>query len=153
MAKAPMNVVREQLKHYADRGIFRGFTETGNGAFKFAWLINQEMELNVDTTTHLLKFKRLLAGVSAGSALYSDLKSFVEHRHDPDLPAHRRIDRKRAEASCANRGGVVSVCLKVKNNQYAYGIKRIVNLVHELFLHLRQNYPDYLAENFDVPCE
>ncbi|HEX8186367.1 MAG TPA: hypothetical protein VF747_16500, partial [Blastocatellia bacterium] len=60
---------------------------------------------------------------------------------------------KRAEVSCYNRGGIVSISLKVKNNQYAYGVNRIVNLVHELFLHLRDMHPDYLAENFDVPQE
>ena len=148
-----MNVVRDQLQQYADRGIFRGFKEVRRGCFTFAWLINHQMELNVDTATHVLTFRRLLAGVPAASKMYADLKSFILHLHDQDLPPHRRIDRKRAEASCSNRDGFVSVSLKVKNNQYAYGSKRIVNLVHELFLHLRQTYPDYLAENFDVPQE
>jgi len=148
-----MTVVRKQLQHYADRGVFRGFSEAGNGRFKFSWLINHQMELSADTTRHELRFRRLLAGVPPASAMYADLKSFIQHRHDLDQPAHRRIDRKRAEATCTNRGGIVSISLKVKNNQYAYGVKRIVNLVHELFVHLRQDYPEYLAENFDVPQE
>jgi hypothetical protein len=69
------------------------------------------------------------------------------------LPEHRRIDRRRAEISCANRGGFVSISLKVKRNEYAYGVNRIVNLAHELFLHLKDAHPEYLAENFDVPLE
>jgi hypothetical protein len=48
---------------------------------------------------------------------------------------------------------LVSISLKVKKNQYAYAVNRIVNLVHELFVHLRNAHPDYLVEYFDVPQE
>jgi len=149
----PLNIVRESLQTYADRGVFRGFSEIKNGHFQFVWVINHRMELSVDTAKNELRFKRLLPNVPAKSPLYAELKSFIERRHDRELPEHRRIDRKRAEVSCANRGGFVSVSLKVKNNQYAYGVNRIVNLAHELFLHLRERRPEYLTENFDVPQE
>jgi hypothetical protein len=153
MAKGSLNVVRENLQSYADRGVFRGFSEVKNGQFEFVWLIRHRMELIVDTTKHVLRFKQLLPGVPATSALYGELKNFIKQRHDRELPNHRRIDLKRAEVSCSNRGGYVSISLKVKNNQYAYGVNRIVNLVHELFLHLRDAHPEYLVENFDVPQE
>ena len=149
----PLTVVRDSLQVYADRGVFRGFSEIKNGHFQFVWVINHRMELSVDTAKHELRFKRLLPNVPAKSALYAELKSFIERRHDKELPEHRRVDRKRAEVSCANRGGFVSVSLKVKNYQYAYGVNRIVNLAHELFLHLRERRPEYLMENFDVPQE
>jgi hypothetical protein len=148
-----LNVVRESLQTYADRGVFRGFSEVKAGHFTFVWLLHHPMELIVDTAKGALRFKQLLPNVPAKSELYAELKSFIQGRHDRELPEHRRIDRKRAEASCANRGGFVSVSLKVKNNQYAYGVKRIVNLAHELFLHLRERRPDYLVENFNVPQE
>lgn len=153
MTNKPLSVVREHLQAYADRGVFRGFSEIRNGHFQFVWALNHQMELSVDTAKHELRFKRLLPNVPAKSALYTELKSFIEQRHDKEAPEHRRIDRKRAEASCANRGGFVSLSLKVKNNQYAYGVNRIVNLAHELFLHLRERRPEYLMENFDVPQE
>lgn len=111
------------------------------------------MELSADTNKNVLKFKRLLPAVPIKSNLYAELKSFIEQRHDKSLPDHRRIDRRRAEVSCSNRGGFVSISLKIKNNHYEYGVNRIVNLVHELFLRLRDAYPDYLAENFDVSQE
>jgi hypothetical protein len=149
----PLTVVRESLQAYADRGVFRGFSETKNERFRFVWAVNHLMELSVDTEKHELRFNRLLPNIPAKSALYAELKSFIERRHDKELPEHRRIDRKRAEVSCSNQGGFVSVSLKVKNNQYAYGVKRIVNLAHELFLHLRERHPEYLMENFDVPQE
>lgn len=153
MAKGSLNVVKESLQNYADRGVFRGFSEIKNGQFKFVWLLHRQMELTVDTAKHVLRFKQLLPGVPASSPLYAELKSFLQQRHDSALPDHRRVDRKRAEVSCSNRGGVVSISLTVKNNQYAYGVNKIVNLVHELFVHLRDAHPDYLVENFDVPQE
>src|SRR5215475_15855488 len=149
----PLNVVRENLQAYADRGVFRGFSEIRNGHFQFVWVVDHRMELSVDPAKHELRFIRLLPNVPAKSALYAELKRFIDRRHDKELPEHRRIDRKRAEVSCANRGGFVSVSVKVKNNQYAYGVNRIINLAHELFLHLRERRPEYLMENFDVPQE
>jgi len=146
-------VVRESLQTYADRGIFRGFSESKPGQFKFIWHLQHQMELNVDTAKHVLRFKQLLPGVPARSVLCSELKSFIEQRHARDLPEHRRIDRRRAEVTCSNRNGFLSISLQVKNKQYAYGVNRLVNLVHELFVHLRESHPEYLVENFDVPQE
>jgi hypothetical protein len=148
-----LNVVRENLQAYADRGVFRGFNEVRRGQFRFVWLVRHQMELSVDTAKHVLRFKQLLPGIPASSKMYAELKSFLRERENHDLPDHRRIDPRRAQVSCFNRGGFVSISLKVKKNQYAYGVNRIVNLVHELFLHLRDAHPEYLMENFDVPQE
>ena len=153
LAIGPSHAVGESLQAYADRGIFRGFSEVTAGHFQFVWLIGHRMELVVDEAKGVLRFKQLLPGMPARSAHYAELKRFVEHRHDRALPEHRRIDRRRAEVSCSNRNGFVSVSLKVKNNQYVYGVNRIVNLVHEVFLYLRESHPEYLVENFNVPQE
>jgi hypothetical protein len=153
MIDKSLNLVRESLQTYADRGIFRGFSEVKTGQFQFVWLIRHQMELRVDTAKRELRFRRLLPGVPTSSAMYAELKRFIAERHDRALPEHRRIDRRRAEVRCTNRGGAVSISLRVKNNQYAYGVNRIVNLAHELFVHLRDAYPEYLVENFDVPQE
>jgi hypothetical protein len=153
MTSKHLQIVRESLQAYADRGVFRGFSEVKTGQFQFVWLIRHQMELRVDTSKHELRFRRLLPGVPADSTMYAELKRFIAERHDRELPDHRRIDRRQAEAGCTNRGGAVSICLKVKNNQYAYGVNRIVNLAHELFVHLRDAHPEYLVENFDVPQE
>lgn len=146
-------IVREALQAYADRGIFRGFSESKPGNFTFVWFFHRPMQLIVDTAKHELRFKQLLPGVPAKSALYAELKSFISERHNRELPEHRRVDRCRAEVSCANRVGTISLSLTVKKNQYAYGANRIVNLIHELFVFLRSSHPDYLVENFDAPQE
>lgn len=153
MAKGSLNIVRESLQAYANRGVFRGFSEVRHGQFRFTWLVRHQMKLSVDAAQRVLSFKRLLPAVPARSAMYAELRDFIEQRHDSALPEHRRIDRRRAEVTCSNRGGFVSLSLKVKKNQYAYGVNKLVNLVHELFLHLRDVYPEYLMENFDVPQE
>ena len=153
MAKGSLQIVREALQTYADRGVFRGFSESRPGQFKFTWHLQHPMELSVDTAEHVLRFKRLLPGVPARSALYGELKSFIEQRMGSDLPEHRRIDRRRAAVTCSSRNGFLSISLQVKNRQYAYGVNRLVNLVHELFVHLRESHPEYLVENFDVPQE
>ena len=148
-----LSVVREALQAYADRGVFRGLNEVRNGQFTFAWFGPGSMNLSVDATSNVIRFKQLLPGIPARSGTYAALKSFINARHDRELPEHRRIDRKRAEVYCSTRNGFVSVHLKVQKGEYAYGVNRIVNLVHELFLHLRDAHPEYLAENFDARQE
>jgi hypothetical protein len=149
-----LSIVREKLEAYAQRGVFRGFcerkTRRGLPAFRFEWLAGRPMELSVDTTRHVLRFQQILPGVPAGSPLYAELKGFIADRHDRKLPEHRRVDRRWATASCTSRAGSVSISLAVQPDQYAYGANRIVNLVHELFVYLRDTCPEYLAENFDV---
>ena len=153
MSSKSLQIVREGLQAYADRGVFRGFSEVKAGRFTFVWFFHHPMELNVDMVKHELRFKQLLPGIPARSELYVELKNFLAERHDRQLPEHRRVDRRRAEVVCSNRAGTVSLSLKVKGNQYAYGVNRIVNLVHELFVHLRSAHPEYLVEKFDVPQE
>lgn len=153
MVKRHLSVIRESLQTYADRGIFRGFSEIQPGQFHFVWLLHRAMQLQADTSKQVLRFKQLLPGMPAGSAMYAEVKKFIGEYHDGALPEHRRVDRLRAEVSCSNRGGKVSIVLKVKKNQYAYGVNRLVNLIHDLFIYLRDKHPDYLVENFDVPQE
>jgi hypothetical protein len=157
MSTKSLDVVRKGLQGYSDRGIFRGLNEVkprnGKQAFTFVWLGDRPLEFAINTETETLTFQRLLPNVPSGSELYSDLKHFLKSRCDADLPTHRRIDAKRAEVVCVNRAGSVSLGLKVRNNQYAYGLKRLVNLAHEIFVRLNDSHPDYMCENFNVPQE
>jgi len=128
-------------------------SHNGGYAFTFYWLGGRPLEFNIDTTKSTLIFKQILPNVASKSPLYSELRRFLETRSDVDLPDHRRIDPKRAEVLWVNRSGKVSVGLKVKKNQYAYGLNRLVNLMHEVFVQLNDLHPDYMCENFDVPQE
>lgn len=157
MSTKRLDTVRKGLQVYAVRGIFRGLNEVkprnGTQSFEFVWLGDRSLEFAIDTRKAHLTFKHLLPNVPSNSELYSDLKRFLTSRCDGDLPKHRRIDPKRAEVVCVNRAGNVSIAVKVRNNQYAYGLNRLVNLVHEVFVQLNDSHPDYMCENFDVPQE
>jgi hypothetical protein len=111
------------------------------------------MHLSVDLTKCCLRFDRLLPGLPASSSLYADLKRFLRERGGDDLPEHRRIDPRRALVRATNRRGVVSIAFEVHNDEFAYGVNRAVNLVHELFVHLRDAWPEYLMEQFHAPQE
>jgi len=152
-----LDVVRTALQDYSNRGIFRGLddvkTRNGRQAFRFLWLGDRTLEFSVDTKKSVLTFNQLLPNIPSKSPLYSELKRFIKGRYDLELPDHRRIDPKRAEVLYINRRGTVSIGLKVKKNQYAYALNRLVNLVHELFVQLNDLHPDYMYENFDVPQE
>lgn len=109
--------------------------------------------MTFDPRSAVLQFKDLLPDVPPRSTLYSEIKSLVAQKYDSDLPEHRRIDSASARITCANRGGSVSISLKVKNNRYDYGVRKIVNLVHEVFVYLNDARADYMSESFDVPQE
>ena len=149
--------VRAALQSYADRGVFRGFSEaktrTGKIGFTFLWQTPRPLEFVADTNKDTLAFKNLLPDVPSGSAMHAELRRFLEGLHDRRLPKHRRIDRARAEVVCNNRRGNLSISLKVKNNQYAYGVNKLVNLAHELFVHLNDCHADYMSETFGLSQE
>jgi hypothetical protein len=153
----PLEVVRRGLQKYADRGIFRGFdevkTRNGKHAFRFVWLSSRPVDFDIDSEKGVLRFKRLLPNVPPKSDLYSDLSRFLKSRSDPGIPKHRRVEARRASVSCTNRAGNVSIAISVKNNQYEYGLNKLVNLVHEVFVQLNDVHADYLCENFDAPQE
>jgi hypothetical protein len=157
MSTRALDVVRKNLRVYADRGIFRSLNEVesrnGKRSFTFDWVGDRPLEFDIDTEAASLTFKRLLPNVPANSELYADLKRFLKARCETDLPRHRRIDSKRAELGWVNRAGNVSITLTVRNNQYAYGLNRLVNLVHQIFVELNDQHPDYMCANFDVPQE
>jgi len=152
-----LDVVRTAIRDYADRGVFRGLddvkTRNGRQAFRFLWLGDRPLEFSVDIEKSVLIFNQILPNVPSKSPLYTELKRFIKGRCEAELPDHRRIDPKRAEAFCINRNGKVSIGLKVKKKQYDYALNRLVNLIHELFVRLNDLHPDYMCENFNVPQE
>lgn len=157
MTQSHTDIVRRKLESYANRGVFGGLSdEPGRGgktAFTFRWLLSERFTIVVDDVRGTISFKDVLPNVPARSELYADVKAFVLARHNGALPAHRRIDPKRAQARCRIRKGVVSLELTVHRNQYAYGVAKLIKLVNELFGHLSMHHMPYLWENFDVPAE
>ena len=157
MPTDPLKVVGSGLRAYADRGVFRGFDEVkaqnGKPGFRFIWLGSRLLNFSLDSEKGVLKFSNLLPNVPSNSVLYSDLKHFLKSRSDRKIPSHRRVDSSRAEVTWTNRRGNISIALMVRKNQYAYGLNKLVNLIHEVFVMLNDSYADYMSENFDAPQE
>ncbi|MCH8332560.1 hypothetical protein IIC65_01390 [Candidatus Sumerlaeota bacterium] len=156
LATKASKIVSDRLKAYADRGIFRSYNaeSSGNGkaTFKFVWLNDAAMRLVFDEKQKSLTFKDLLPNIPARSSMDKELRAFVAARSSEALPEHRRSDAKRAEVKCVNRGGNVSIVLKVKKGEFAYGVQKAVNLINEIMLGFLVDGPyyEYMIENFDI---
>lgn len=157
MAESHLNTVRKKLRAYADRGVFRGFTEIDRPGtkteFQFIWLEDHRFVMVIDHDKGTLQLRNLLPAVESRSFLDNDLREFIKGRTSTDLPAHRRVDPKRAKLTYVNRKSQASLTLQILNNQYAYGVSKLLNTVNELFGHLHMRHPPYLWEHFGVPEE
>jgi hypothetical protein len=62
------------------------------------------------------------------------------------------MDARRATAKLKQDGGAVSVVFKFNDAHLEYGVRKAVNLIHELFVDfLRQPiYFHYMVEHFDL---
>ncbi len=149
-----VDAVRGCLKEYADRGVFRGYTERpgrlGRIVFRLSWLARQPYDLQYEPRTGTFVFLNALPNVPARTPLARALKTFVKGRSAESLPEHRRIDPARAVVSAFVRGGDMRLRVVARRGEHAYGANRVVNLMHEVYLHLHSYFPEYLWENYDV---
>jgi len=151
--------VIELLRGYAERGVFRSFSQAdrrgGKTTFNVLWHHGRVFRLVVDTTAHTVSFPALLPDVPAGSPLFTDLEAYLHQFETKAVPVHRRIDPAKARLCIARRSGNVAVSLAVKRGQYAYCAKRLVNLAHEVFMVFLPDGPyyDYRVQKLGVDPE
>jgi hypothetical protein len=154
---AELGEVRGRLQDYADRGVFRGYAEQpdrrGRIAFRFSWLRRDPYELRYEPDTGSFTFVDAFPEVGSRSPLSYALKKFVAGRSAEDLPEHRRIDPARADVSAFVRQGDLHLQVVAKRGHHGYAANRVVNLLHEVYLHLGQYYPEYLWDQYDAPQE
>ena len=82
-----------------------------------------------------------------------DLGALVAARVSRTLPAHKRLDARRARGSCAIRRGDWSLAVHIRGANHEYAVRKAVNLINELFVLLQETYPDYLVERFGLSTE
>jgi hypothetical protein len=93
----------------------------------------------------------VLPEVPAGSSMYREFKEFVKSRQSESLPDHRRIHPKKATVRPSNRSGNVALTLTVKNGDYEYATRKLIHLVHEVYLvFLQEGHYDYMIEAFNL---
>jgi hypothetical protein len=154
--QSAVEVVAAALTVYAERRVFQGFSReavAGSKAiFRIAWHRGRVFELAFDTSKGTLRLPQVLTGVPADSTMYQDLKAFIKARQSADLPGHRRIDIRRAQVRTYNRDGNISLVLTVIDGDVAYGVQKLIHLVHEIYMTFLAdgNYFEYLVETFDL---
>ena len=152
-------IVRETLAAYAQRGIFRAYGEGpspgGRRVFSFRWHTDVPFHVVYDAPRHQLIFCDLLPGIDGRSHMYRHLKEFLHSRTSAAMPAHRRIDPRRATVTLKHRAHTVSVVVSLKASHLEYGVRKAVNLIHELFVVFLRDplYFPYMVEHFDLDPE
>lgn len=158
--KAPAaEVVRDTLLEYAERGVFRGFDREeasgGRTDFRFVWLAERSFHLTFDEEASTLTFQRLLPAAGEDPEVLSDLEELVQQRQGGELPEHRSVDPERARVELTRQGdeGDVGLELRIRNEDFEYGVRKILNLVNEIWVRLNYAHQRYLWEEFDAPME
>ncbi len=152
-----LETVAEVLGAYASRGVFQDYRMVKRKAdiaeFHFGWLYNQPFTLTCDLKRKRLSLPDLLPRIEKNSLMYKELKAFLKARSDPGLPDHRRVDSQLATVESRLRGGLVSIELSLLGDDYELGTRKLVNVVHELFLFMNEYWADYMWENFRLNME
>lgn len=149
-------VVETTLRGYADSGVLRSFAKTmssegGASTFCFIWHGGRPLRLICDDQQVVLR--DFLPNIPAHSDLYADLKEFLKQCAAPHRPPHRRADPTRAAVRCTNRAGRVSVALSVRDSDFNHATRVLLNLAHELWLHMHSEWTEYTWENLNAPQE
>jgi hypothetical protein len=154
---AGASVVRSVLQGYADRGVFRGLNvdERSGGRIdcEFVWLLGRPMKLSYDARRRRLTFPALFPGVEPGSTIAGRLRAAIDARSTPEVPAHKRVDRRRARMTCTVAGSGLSLAIDVRGANHEYVVRRALNMINDLFLLLHETYPDYLVQRFGLSSE
>jgi hypothetical protein len=146
--------VTAALGHYADRGVFRGFRASpsarGRVVYEFFWLTRKPMRAVFDRRG-ILAFPALLPQASKDIA--TEMKSLAAARSKRAVPAHKRIDARRARLITTLRKGELSLAVEIRGKNHDYAISKALNLVNEMFVALHESYPDYLIHHFGISQE
>jgi hypothetical protein len=155
-AQAHIEAVAETLENYARRGVFRGFSRGPVGkdkaAFRMVWHRDRVFDFIFDLRRNTMRFPVVLPNIPAGSEMSSELKAFIKSRHSDKVPAHRRIDSRKAQVRSYNRAGNVSLTMTVVDGEFEYCARKLINLVHEIFMVflIDGSYYEYMVEAFDL---
>jgi len=153
---AAVELVADILEDYAQRGTFKGFARGpvrgGMARFRMLWHRDQFFDLILDTSKKTLRFPVVLPKVPARSEMYRELQNFVASRQSGELPKHRTIEPKKALVRTSNRAGNVALTILVRGGDYEYATRKLIHLVHEIYLAFLYDGPyyDYMVETFGL---
>jgi hypothetical protein len=154
--RSSVDLVAGILQNYADRGVFRGFSigtaSAGKSPFKILWHRDRFFDLILDVPRKTIRFPVVLPEVPARSSMYKEFQEYIKSRHSTKLPEHRRVDVRKAQLSCGNRAGNISVTMTVKNGDFEYAARKLIHAVHEVYLDFLCDgrYYEYMVETFEL---
>lgn len=100
-----------------------------------------------------MSFQRLFPAVTNSPGVAQALREILKTRHQAGTPPHRRIDRRRLEATLNNRAGDLSLGVTIRGRDTAAIISTVLTLINDFHLVLHECYPDYLVAHFGVSDE
>lgn len=147
--------VTDAFQSYADRGVFRGLRATpatrGRIVFEFKWLTKKPMRADFDARTGTLRFPDLLPDISKVAA--AEMSAVIEARTKRGVPAHKRLDGRKARFAGTTRKAAFSLTATVRGDNHAYTVKTALNVINEMFVTLQERHPEYLIEHFGMSAE
>jgi len=154
--QTPVDIVTAILESYAEKAVFRGFSahpkRGGKATYRMVWHYDRSFELALDVPGKILQFEEVLPGVPARSAMYRELREFVKSRQSPETPEHRRVNPAKARLTTANLRGAVSLKLTTKDGDFEYAARKIIHIVHEIFMVFLVDGPyyEYMVEQLGL---
>ena len=109
------------------------------------------MRAVLDSRASTLAFPALLPSLPDDAA--EEVKAMVLSRRGRGVPAHKRLDARKARVVSTMRNGSFSLTITVKGDNHAYAASHVLNLINELFVALQASHPAYLIERFGFSTE
>jgi len=153
---ASVGVVTEILEGYAAKAVFRGFSAhpggKGHAVYRMIWHHDRRFEMLLDVEQKTLQFPEVLPGVPARSPMYRELREFLKVRQSEEMPEHRRVNPAKARLASGNKRGTVSVTVTANDGDFDYATRKIIHIVHEIFLIFLVDGPyfEYMVEHLGL---
>jgi hypothetical protein len=154
--QTPVDIVAAVLEGYAEKAVFRGFSahpgRGGQATYRMVWHYDRPFEMALDVPGKTLRFTEVLPAVPARSAMYRELRAFLKSRQSPETPEHRRVNPAKARIMLSNQRRAVSLKLTVKDGDFEYAARKIIHIVHEIFMIFLVDGPyyEYMVEQLGL---
>ena len=144
-AESYNQIVSNVLDGYLTRGFFRALSKLSESpkltAYTVVWHRNRRLLLEIDYESRTITVENLLPGLTLESPMGRDLIAFLGEFRSRRMPRHRRIDARIGAVHCIEGEGGVSLSLAMRGTNYEAGVRKIVQIAHELFLDFLLNGP------------
>jgi hypothetical protein len=84
--------------------------------------------------------------------MYRELRAFLKARQTDAMPEHRRVSPAKARVTLSNARGAVSLKLTVKDGDFDYATRKMIHIVHEIFMIFLVDGPyyEYMVEQLGL---